>query len=303
MALIGVCVFAATGAPGTQAYFSDSELSAGNAFRTGYWTTPTATPTAPSGHLGAYVYIMPRSLEKRSQGNPVTAIIELAAGYDVAKIDTGSIRLCLGTSPCGKKDVPTTGKATLGDANGNGIPDLKVTFDRGAVLALVADVAPPTSVTFAVSGSLTAPKRAFAGSDTLRIVDPIVAPNATATPTSNATPTETASPRPTATATPVATATGSPATPTATPPAGATPGSTATATEMPTGAPTTVPTAAPTPTPTYKPLPTATASPPATATPTSRSSPSPTPPATATRVPPPATPTTTAPPTATATAH
>ena len=257
---------------------------------------PTSTPTPTP--LAATVDLKPESLEKKSQGDHVTAFVYLPGDYDGEDVDLSTVHLCRGTAPCGTDGIASADTPKVG--KGKGAPDLTVTFDRGAVIGLLADVPPPATVTFTVSGTTKPPTRAFVGSDTLRIVDPIVDRNATATPTSNATPTATGSPRPTATATPVATATGSPATPTATPPAGATPGSTATATEMPTGAPTTVPTAAPTPTPTYKPLPTATASPPATATPTSRSSPSPTTPATATRVPPPAAPTTTAPPTATA---
>ncbi len=120
----------------------------------------------------ATVEIQPERLQKKSKGGPVTAFIELPQGFDVNNIALASVRLCLGASPCGTSGVPVHGKAKVGDANANGIPDLKVTFDRTAVIALLSGVQTPATVTFTVSGVVNPPNRIFAGSDTVNVVDP-----------------------------------------------------------------------------------------------------------------------------------
>ena len=284
--------------------------------------TGTATATAtPAPALLATVDVKPESLQKRSQGQPVTAFVELPAGHDVSQIDVDSVRLCLGSDPCGSDGVPPDGapgaKPKVGDYDGDGVPDLKVTFDRAAVIALVEGVKPPATVTFTVSGDVGA--RTFAGGAAVKLVDPD--PKGTATPsaTPSATPTvaltpdasptgsPTASPTPAPSETPTPAADATPtATPTATPEDAGSPTPTATATveASPTPTPEAQTTATTTPSPTPVPTSTPAASPPSTptGTPTATAAPSPTPTSaptatwTAT-----ATPTATAQPTATAT--
>ncbi len=122
--------------------------------------------------LRATVDIKPEALEKKSEGNPVIAFIELPAGYDVANIVVSTVRLCRGTDFCANGVVPgSTPPPRVGDADGDGVPDLRVSFDRAAVIALVADVTPPATATFTVSGRLSN-GRPFQGSDTVMLVSP-----------------------------------------------------------------------------------------------------------------------------------
>lgn len=116
--------------------------------------------------LRATVDIKPETLEKKSEGNPVIAFIELPEGHDAGDIDVGSVRLCRGTEPCD------------GGVSPGGVPParvvggrLRVGFDRAAVLALVADVTPPATVTFTVSGRLSS-GRPFSGADSVMLVSP-----------------------------------------------------------------------------------------------------------------------------------
>ncbi len=71
------------------------------------------------------VDIKPETLNVGSMSGPnsVTAFIELPLGFDVKQIDLRTVRLA-GTIPA--QLVPTS----IGDYNGNGIPDLMVKFDR-----------------------------------------------------------------------------------------------------------------------------------------------------------------------------
>lgn len=116
--------------------------------------------------VAASVDLKPETLEFRGTGVPVTAFIEFA-DRDVATLDRTSIRLCLGDVPC-LSGVEVSGKPKLGDADGDGIRDLKVAFDRGSVAALVEGVPRPTDVTFAVSG-LIGPDH-FVGVDVVGLV-------------------------------------------------------------------------------------------------------------------------------------
>lgn len=122
--------------------------------------------------LRATVDIKPETLEKKSEGNPVIAFIELPAGHDVGNIVVSTVRLCRGTDFCANGVVPGSAPPPrVGDADGDGVPDLRVSFDRAAVLALVADVTPPATATFTVSGRLSN-GRPFQGSDTVMLVSP-----------------------------------------------------------------------------------------------------------------------------------
>jgi len=125
----------------------------------------------------ATVDLKPQSLQKKSQGHPFTAFIELPEGYDVCDIVVDTVKLCRdrnenGTfdeGECLLHDGPPGGKPQIGDYDGDGIPDLKVTFGRAEVIALVSDVATPATVTFTVSGTVVG--CTFSGTDTVKLID------------------------------------------------------------------------------------------------------------------------------------
>lgn len=124
--------------------------------------------------IDATVDIKPDALQKKSRGQPVIAYIELPEGHDVAEVDVSTVRLCCGSADCGDEcvapDGPPGAKPEVGDYDRDGIADLKVTFDRAEVIALVADVIPPQTATFTVSGIVAS--KVFVGSDVVRIVGP-----------------------------------------------------------------------------------------------------------------------------------
>lgn len=126
-------------------------------------------PVTPPSPIVATVDIKPESLQKRSHGPSVLAFIELPPGFDVADIAVTTVRVCPGTEPCGTVGVPAT-NPKVGDADADGILDLKVQFDRASVIALVASIPAPAVVTFTVSGFVGG--SIFAGRDTVRLVDP-----------------------------------------------------------------------------------------------------------------------------------
>lgn len=126
-------------------------------------------PVTPPSPIVATVDIKPESLQKRSHGPSVLAFIELPTGFDVADIAVATVRICPGTDPCGTGGVPAT-NPKVGDVDGDGVPDLKVQFDRASVIAMVASIPTPAVVTFTVSGFVGG--STFAGRDTVRLVDP-----------------------------------------------------------------------------------------------------------------------------------
>ena len=122
--------------------------------------------------LGASVDIKPETLQLTSKGEPVLAFIELPAGYRVADIEPSSVRLCLGTEPCPHQGLPITGAAKVGDHDGDGAPELKVTFDRAKVIELVRSLVAPTTATLTVSGTARDLSFRFWGTDTIRLTPP-----------------------------------------------------------------------------------------------------------------------------------
>lgn len=289
--------------PGSWAYFY-STRSVSVRFAASTWATATPTPIPP---LAATVNITPKSLEKKSKGSPVTAFVELPGGYDVSQIDIATVLLCLAPDPLEScpSGAPADGKPKVGDADRDGVPDLKVTFERSEAIGLVTHIPAPAEVTFAVSGAARTGAFTFVGVDTVRLVDPeSPTPSPTGTLTSTPTATETATPTATPSPTPVSsvsptptqssTPVGSPTptstpstteTPSATPtetPAGTpspvgTPSATPTPSETPTSVVTPTETPAPTWTPTGTPTPTATDTPSPTLTPTATHTPTPVP--------------------------
>ncbi|HUG29702.1 MAG TPA: hypothetical protein VMQ65_04195 [Candidatus Limnocylindria bacterium] len=117
--------------------------------------------------IAAAVDVKPETLEQRGTGGPVTVFVELPPPYRVSAIDTASVRLCMGVDPCAD-GLRTIGKAKVGDADGDGIVALKLTFDRTAVASLLSSVSAPAVVDLAVAGLVGGDH--FVGSDSLRVV-------------------------------------------------------------------------------------------------------------------------------------
>jgi signal peptidase len=112
----------------------------------------------------AIVDIKPEALQLGSEGEVVTASIELSSD-DVLGIDVASVRLCLGWGDCGLGGVPATDPQWL-----TGRPQLEVQFARGDVIALLTGIETPADVGLSVSGLVGG--RAFVGSDVVRVLGP-----------------------------------------------------------------------------------------------------------------------------------
>ena len=209
----------------------------------------------PSGDLiAATVEIEPESLQKDATRlvlapAPVSALVELPAGIPVEEIQVDTVRLCRGTQPCAGGLAPAD-KGTFGDHDGDGVRDLRLTFDGGEVMGLLTGLEAPETVQLTVSGKVGALGRTFAGSDSVTLAG------------ADATPTPTGTPEADATTTPIAGATQTPQdTPTPAPTGGPGASPTPTATETQTPTPTPTPEATDTPTPPPPDTPTSPASP------------------------------------------
>ncbi|MEK6977552.1 MAG: hypothetical protein AABX40_04020, partial [Candidatus Hydrothermarchaeota archaeon] len=93
-----------------------------------------------------------------SRGGWITAYIELPAGYDVNNINVSTVRLN-GVVPADPKTD------TVGDRDKDGIPDMKIRFDKAEVVALLN----PGDNLLTLTGSLT-DGTPFKGSDTLQAI-------------------------------------------------------------------------------------------------------------------------------------
>jgi hypothetical protein len=72
-----------------------------------------------------------------SSGGPppdVTVIVTLPPGYPTEDIDTGSLKLLIGST-----ELEPAGVEQLGDTDNDGLPELKLTFDGAAVQAALPD--------------------------------------------------------------------------------------------------------------------------------------------------------------------
>jgi hypothetical protein len=132
----------------------------------GSLTVFTVTPSLPI--VAATVEIRPGTLARDSQGWHVTVLVEASDGeLDVRSIVPESIRLCLDGPLC---DAGVAADTAVGVGDGTRPGRLRVTFPRAGVLALVADIPAPATVTLVVS-ALLADGSACAGSATVRLVD------------------------------------------------------------------------------------------------------------------------------------
>jgi len=100
----------------------------------------------------------PNTLNLKSMGNWVTGHIEPKPPRTASEIVLGSIRLN------GIVPADTAGPHTIGDADGDGVPDLMVKFSRQAVSMTVPD---GEHVPVTVTG--TVGPRLFTGTDTIRV--------------------------------------------------------------------------------------------------------------------------------------
>lgn len=110
------------------------------------------------------VDIVPVSLEKRSNGEPVTVFVTLPPPWNPAEVDVASMLLCLGSGPC-------TGGASKPQYIGREGRTLKVVFARSDVIEVVSGVPGHTVVSLTVSGLLHFPAAFFYGSDQVQVLD------------------------------------------------------------------------------------------------------------------------------------
>lgn len=122
--------------------------------------------------INATANIDPDTLELNSEGQWITAYIELPQGYNVSDIDVSTVLL-------NNTVRAETGPTCIGDYDNDGIPDLMVKFDRKTVEDLVwhnlgyltpLRTKPLTySVNLTVTGSLT-DGTAFQGTNTIQTI-------------------------------------------------------------------------------------------------------------------------------------
>jgi len=129
----------------------------------------TESPLIP-----ATIDIDPDTLNLKSQGEWVTAYIELPGSCDVNEIDVSTVKLI---TPFGEEvSVDSSAPATVGDYDSNGIPDLMVKFDRATVVEYLGTVDTvddgtgiDEDVELTITGELTG-GTPFEGSDTVRVI-------------------------------------------------------------------------------------------------------------------------------------
>jgi hypothetical protein len=124
-------------------------------------------PAGGSSVTSATVDIGSSPLTKRSSGTVITAEIVLPGSFDAATIVVGTVRLCLGTIPCGSGGVPAT-HPTLRTRHGRHA--LTVRFERGSVITLLSGVRPSATVSFTVSGAFASD--VFSGTERVRAIGP-----------------------------------------------------------------------------------------------------------------------------------
>ena len=138
------------------------------------WPVPEDTiyySTKPP--ITATVDVKPDTLNLKSNGEWITVYIELPEGYNVSDIDASSI-LLNDTIP-----VDLSAPTSVGDYDGDGIPDLVVKFDRAEVISYVQNNVNMTqlieersmTITLTITSGLN-DETSFEGSDTIRVMMP-----------------------------------------------------------------------------------------------------------------------------------
>lgn len=118
--------------------------------------------------IEASIDIRPETLNRKSRGRWITAYVELPEGYDVGEIDVSTVAVteideAELADPIYAEEKPTS----IGDEDGDGIPDLMVKFDRQALTGYLEVEAGERLLT--ISGALSDGTR-LQGSDTIRVI-------------------------------------------------------------------------------------------------------------------------------------
>ena len=120
---------------------------------------------AEPSFVPAVVSVDPNTINKKSKGAYITVNVEFPTGAaNAADVDVTTVTLNFGGF---STRVPAGSPTSLGDANGNGITDLIVKFDRGTAQSWFAE---PGVATVHLSGRLVS-GRSFRGEDTIRVID------------------------------------------------------------------------------------------------------------------------------------
>lgn len=119
--------------------------------------------------IPATIDIDPDTLNLKSNGQWITAYIELPEGYDVANIDVNSIALTVEGQDF---TVDPAASTAIGDYDGDGISDLMVKFDRAAIrdhlgVVDIDDGDKFYDITPTVTGNIAGTP--FEGSDTITV--------------------------------------------------------------------------------------------------------------------------------------
>jgi len=107
----------------------------------------------------ATVDIDPNVLNLKSRGNDVNVYIELRNGFEVARIDVGTVRL----AGIAARPSPTA----IGDYDADGISDLMLKFDRGGIGGIVT----VGDAILVLEGELSDGTR-IEGQDTIHVIQP-----------------------------------------------------------------------------------------------------------------------------------
>jgi len=126
--------------------------------------------------LRANVEIDPETVNLKSNGNWITAYIELPPDHDVNDIDVSSVNMLVPNHQEQPIDRSVDAPSIVGDYDSDGMPDLAVKFDRATVVAYLrtSDVADDDTgttdeVILTVSGQVAG--LPFTGSDTIRVIE------------------------------------------------------------------------------------------------------------------------------------
>ena len=141
-------------------YVTGGHDSEWRCYDTIYYSSP---PT-----VSATIDIDPETLNLKSNGEWITAYIELPESYDVSEIDVGSILL--------NNAVPVDVKApiTIGDYDLDAIPDLMVKFDRAAIIEWLdtndygEDTGKYYEINLTITGTVSGTQ--FAGTDQVKVL-------------------------------------------------------------------------------------------------------------------------------------
>lgn len=126
--------------------------------------------------ISATIDINPGTLNLKSNGQWVTAYIELPGGYDVNDIDVSTIGISAETEQVVPVDLEAP--VTVGDHDNDGISDLMVKFPRPPLLGLLGgsalidyneDSGNKHEVTLKITGNLI-DQTTFEGTDTVSVI-------------------------------------------------------------------------------------------------------------------------------------